>query len=232
VHNSKNMLKSVLCISPAVLLVFSLIISGMLSTQIMQITSAQLNTASVASTTTTNMNNTNFLSYENPVHGIAIKYPSNWVKKESQNGSSNDIVTFISPSGSELVNIRGGQPAENISLEEWSGVAIDLLRKAFTNFTLDVSNSTTLSGLPAREVGFSVTIPSSGHEVKVLEVLTIKDGSRFWIAAAANPNDFSNFQTTLQTMINSFSFSPAKAVQQPSASGNVNTSRVNSSSHP
>jgi len=173
----------------------------------------------------------NFLSYKNSIHRITIAYPSNWVKKESQNRSSNDIVTFISPSGSELVNIRGGQPALNISLEQWSGTAIDLLRKSFTNFTLVVSNSTTLSGLPAREIVFSGTIPSSGHEIKVLELLTIKDGSRFWIAAFVNPNDFSIFQPTLQKMINSFSFNPGKAVQQ-SSSGTVNASRTNSSLHP
>jgi len=176
-------------------------------------------------------NRTNFLTYKNFILGIAIDYPSNWVKKESQNRSSNDIVTFISPSGSELVNIRGGQPALNISLEQWSGTAIDLLRKSFTNFTLVVSNSTTLSGLPAREIVFSGTIPSSGHEIKVLELLTIKDGSRFWIAAFVNPNDFSIFQPTLQKMINSFSFNPGKAVQ-PSTSGTVNASRTNSSLHP
>jgi tetratricopeptide (TPR) repeat protein len=175
--------------------------------------------------------NGNFLSYKNSIHGIAVAYPSKWVKKESQNRSSNDIVTFISPSGSELVNIRGGQPAVNISLEQWSGVAIDLLRKSYANFTLAVSNSTTLSGLPAHEVVFSGTIPSSGREIKVLEVLTIKDGSRFWIAAVVNPNDFSTFQPILHKMINSFSFSPGRAVQ-PSTSGTVNASRTNSSLHP
>src|SRR5262249_1812707 len=152
------------------------------STQILQITNAQSNTTNIASTKTTNMNSsTNFLSYENSVHGIAIKYPSNWLKKEPQNKSSDDFVTFISPSGSGLVNIRGGPPALNISLEQWSAGAIDLLRKSFTNFTLLGSNLTTLAGLPAREIVFSGMIPSSGYEIKVLEVLTIKDASRFWI---------------------------------------------------
>jgi len=190
----------------AVSIEFSLIISGVLSSQILQITNAQPNTTSVASATT-NTNNTNFLTYENSTHGIAIKYPSNWVKKESQNRSSDDIVTFISPSGSEVVNIRGGQQALNVSLAQWSGVAIDLLKKSFTNLTLDVSNSTTLAGLPAREIVFSGTIPSSSYEIKVLEVLTIKNASRFWIAAIVDPRDFSTFQPTLQKMINSFSFS-------------------------
>jgi tetratricopeptide (TPR) repeat protein len=166
----------------------------------------------------------NFLSYKNPIHGIAIEYPSNWVKKEPQNRSSNDIVTFISP-GSAVVNIGGGGPALNISLEQWSRLAIDLLRKSFTNFTLVASNSTTLAGLPAREIAFSGTIPSSGHRDVVLEILTIKDGSRFWIAAVVNQRDFSNFQPTLQKMINSFSFNQVKAVQQPSISGAVNASR-------
>jgi hypothetical protein len=160
-----------------------LIISVVLSNNIEQITSAQLNTASVASATM-NTNNSNFIGYKNSIHGVAIEYPSNWVKKEAQNRSSNDTVTFISPSGSEVVNIRGGRPALNISLEKWSGGAIDLLRKSITDFTLVASNSTTLAGLPAREIVFSGTIPSSSYEIKVLEVLTIKDGSRFWIAAA------------------------------------------------
>jgi len=93
--------KSVLCVSRAIPLVFSLIISVVLSNNIEQITNAQLNIASVASATM-NTNNSNFLSYKNSIHGVAIEYPSNWVKKEAQNRSSNDIVTFISPSGSKL----------------------------------------------------------------------------------------------------------------------------------
>jgi photosystem II reaction center protein PsbP len=223
--------KSILCILLAIPIAFSLLISGELSSHVLQVTNAQLNTTSVAPTTTTNMNSTN-LSYENPIKGIEIKYPSNWVKKESQNGTSNDIVTFISPSASEVVDIRGGRPALNISLEQWSGAAIDLLRKSFNNFTLVLSNSTSLGGLPAHEIVFGGTIPSSGHEFKVLEILTIKDGSRFWIAAVANPRDFSSFQSTLQKMINSFSFSPGNAVQQPSTSGTVNASSTNSSLPP
>jgi hypothetical protein len=229
VHISKNMSKSILCILLAIPIAFSLLISGELSSHVLQATSAQLNTTSVAPTTTTNKENSTNLSYENPIKGIEIKYPSNWVKKESQNRTSNDIVTFISPLASEVVNIRGGQPALNISLEQWHGVAIDLLRKSFTNFTLVASNSTTLGGLPAHEIEFIGIIPSSGHEIKVLEILTIKDGSRFWIAAVANPSDFSSFQSTLQKMINSFSFIPGKAVQRPSTSGTVNASSTNSS---
>ena len=222
--------KSVLCISPAVLVVFSLIISGVLSSHIVQNTGAQLNTASVASSRT-NTNISNFLGYKNSVYGIAIEYPSSWVKREPQNKSSNDIITFISPSGSEAVNIRGGRPALNISLEQWNIRAIDLLRKSFSNFTLVESNSTILSGLPAREIVFSGTIPSSGHEIKVLELITIKDGNRFWIAAVVNLRDFSTFQPTLLKMINSFSFSPGNAVQTSTA-GTVNASRINSSLHP
>ena len=220
--------KSVMYISPAVLLVFSLIISGVSSSHMVQITNAQLNTASVSFTIT---NSSSFLSYKNSIHGITIEYPSNWVKKESQNRSSDDIVTFISPSGSEVVNIRGGRPALNISLEQWGSGAINLLRKSFTNFSLVESNSTTLSGLPAHEIVFSGTIPSSGHEIKVLELITIKDVSRFWIAAVVDLRDFSTFQPTLQKMINSFSFSPGNAVQ-PSTAGTVNASRTNSSLHP
>src|SRR5690349_2530407 len=125
--------KSILCILLAIPIAFSLLISGELSSHVLQVTNGQLNTTRVAPTTTTNMNSTN-LSYENPIKGIEIKYPSNWVKKESQNRTSNDIVTFISPSASEVVDIRGGRPALNISLEQWSGAAIDLLRKSFNNF--------------------------------------------------------------------------------------------------
>jgi hypothetical protein len=57
-------------------------------------------TTSITTPTVTNGNNTttNFLTYTNSSYGIMIQYPSYFIKEDSQNQSSGDIVRFTSRS--------------------------------------------------------------------------------------------------------------------------------------
>jgi hypothetical protein len=174
---------------------------------------AQKNITSITTPTVTNGNNTttNYLTYTNSSYGIKIQYPTYFIKEESQNQSSGDIVKFISPRGTPPLElgISDGQPVpQNMSLEQWSNATIKGLSQSFDNFSLIESNSTTVAGFPAHEIVYTATLPSSGVEIKFMQLLTIKDHKEYIITANAFPLDFSFYLPTLQEMINSLAFIP------------------------
>jgi hypothetical protein len=154
-----------------------------------------------------------FLPYENSTYGIRIQYPSNWIKQESQNQSSNLIVGFKSPPGNGFAYItieRGGHVPQNISLEQFSNATINELRQSFPGFNLTESNSTTLAGIPAHEIVYT-SLTQSGHELELMQVWTLKDARDFIITYGSLSRDFSSYLPTIQKMIDSFAFIPATA---------------------
>jgi photosystem II reaction center protein PsbP len=213
-YNSRNMPKVILSgllVVTVVLSLFSAVLSGFT----LQIAMAQQNITSI---TPTNNSSTNFLTYSNYTYGIKIQYPSSWPTEESHNQSSNDIVKFSSPAGTApaSLNIIGGKPAlQSIPLQLYINASIYVLRQSFNNFSLIDSNSTNLAGFPAHKIVYTGIIPSSGLELKFMQILTIKDGKDFVITSAALPTDFSAYLPTFQKMIDSFAFIP---VTTPAAS--------------
>jgi len=174
----------------------------------LQIATAQQNSTSI---TSTNNNSTNFLTYSNSTYGIKIQYPPNWIKQESQNQSSNDIVKFSSPAATSpaSLNIIGGKPAPQIiPLQVYINASIYVLRHSFDNFNLIDSNSTNLAGFPAQKIVYTAILPSSGIELKFMQILTIKDSKSFVITFGTLPTDFSTYLPTIQKMIDSFAFIP------------------------
>jgi len=193
------------------LLVVTIVLSlfpAVLSGFTLQIATAQQNSTSI---TSTNSNSTNFLSYSNSTYGIKIQYPSSWLKEGSHNQSSNDIVKFRSPAATvpASLNIIGGKPAsQSIPLQVYINVSLYILRHSFDNFSLIDSNSTNLAGFPAYKIVYTGIIPSSGIELKFMQILTIKDSKSFVITFGTLPTDFSTYLPTIQKMIDSFAFIP------------------------
>jgi hypothetical protein len=152
-----------------------------------------------------------FLPYENSTYGIRIQYPSSWLKEESHNQSSNDIVKFSSTARTAPASlaITGGKPApQSIPLQLYINASIDVLKHSFDNFSLVESNATTLAGFPAYKIVYTGIIPSSGLELKFMQILTIKDSKNFVITFGTLPTDFSTYVPTIQKMIDSFAFIP------------------------
>jgi len=197
----------------SVTIVVSLSLLLIFTVSALQHAKAQENTTSITTPTFTNGNSTttNFLTYTNSSYGIKIQFPSYFIKEESQNQSSGDIVKFTSPRGTpplELSISDGQSVPQNMSLEQWSNATIKGLSQSFDNFSLIESNSSSLAGFPAHEIIYTATLPSSGVEIKFMQLLIIKDNKEFIITANAFPTDFSFYLPTLQEMINSFAFIP------------------------
>lgn len=163
---------------------------------------------STAANTNNNNNSNNLLTYENSKYGIRIQYPSSWMKEESHNQSSNDIVRFSSPAGIALLSIVStGRVSESKPLELYANAGIDVLRHTFSNFSLVSSNSSTVGGIPAQEIVYTASMPS-GLKLKFIQFLTIKDARDFILTSAALQDEFTKYLPTIQTMVNSFSFIP------------------------
>jgi serine/threonine-protein kinase len=196
----------------ALLVVTMLLLSlfpGVLPGISLQIAAAKQNSTSVAPTN--NNNGTNFLTYSNSTYGIRIQYPSSWLKEESHNHSSNDIVKFSSPATAApaSLNIVGGKPApQSIPLALYINASIYLLRHSFDNFSLIDSNAITLGDSPAHKIVYTAILPSSGLELKFMQILTIKDSKSFVITFGTLPTNFSRYLPIIQKMVDSFGFIP------------------------
>jgi hypothetical protein len=158
-----------------------------------------------------------FQPYENSTYGIKIQYPSNWIKQENHNlTSAGRIVKFNSQGAhSATFNIIGGNRLpSNMSLEQFSVTSINNLRQSFPHFNLLESNSTTLGGFPAHRVIYTAEV-APGIRIKSMQVWTVKDSRDFIITYLSLPNDFPNYFSTIQHMIESFAFIPLPAAPQP-----------------
>jgi len=147
-----------------------------------------------------------FVTYENPVEGIRIKYPAGWAKNEEQEPSR---ISFYSPLESEsdmfsehvniLIDDRFTQP---ITLVEYEEIILDQLDYFFTDYRIVSTSKTTLANSPAHEMVYTATQEKS--TAKILQIFTIKDNKVYVITFGAEPNRYSEYLDIAQEMINSF----------------------------
>lgn len=164
----------------------------------------------IAQTPEQSKNSSNFSTYENPIFGIKILYPSNWDKQENSSSSSNnstlyDIVTF-SPPLKNSSNIIGklAVKVDNISdikpttLANYTDAIISDLKQ---DFRVTESN-TTLAGNPAYKILY--TGLEESVDLQAMLVMAIKGDRAYIISYTAEPENFSYYLPTVQKMIDSF----------------------------
>src|ERR1051325_4813187 len=87
-----------------------------------------------------------FLKYDNRLHGIEIRYPSDWGKMEGpllerfRTNNSMPIVGFCSPDASVMLMITTGMLQKNITLDQDLKETISSLEKSQPGFKLIESN--------------------------------------------------------------------------------------------
>jgi hypothetical protein len=171
----------------------------------------------MAQTTEQSKNNSsnaiNFLTYENPIVGIKIQYPSNWDKQENIKSSSGnstlvDLVTFSSPfkNNSDTIAQNLDVKIDNISDIQpttLAGYANDTVTDLRQDFKVIESNTNaTLAGNPAYK--FVYTGIEESVNLQAMIVLTIKGDRAYIISYTAQPAIYSYYLPTIQKMINSF----------------------------
>ena len=156
--------------------------------------------------------------YESPQHGFSIEYPSDWQVRE---GSAGVIVTFTSPLESNFdpftANVAIG--IENIatgtSLDNYSKSILELLQSQPPGQDFEITENpvpTTLAGLPAQRIGFTVTAPSersldSESTLEGVQVWTVEGNYGYVLSFASEQDKFSSYSPIMEHIIDSFQIS-------------------------
>jgi len=163
----------------------------------------------IAQTPEQSKNSSNFSTYENPIFGIKILYPSNWDKQENSSSSNNstlyDIVTFSPPlKNSSSIIGKVAIKVDNISdikpttLANYTDAIISDLKQ---DFRVTESNAT-LAGNPAYKVVY--TGLEESVDLQAMLVMAIKGDRVYLISYTAEPEKYSYYLPTVQKMIDSF----------------------------
>lgn len=152
-----------------------------------------------------------FLTYDNPVEGIKIQYPSGWAKDE-QSGLS--VVTFISPEKSVLASTGAGlgigiqdlsdQPT---TLDQFTKLNVADIAEIVSNENILESTATTLDGNPAHKIVYNRK--SGVDNFKFMQIWTIKNNKAYIISYVAPVEGYSKSVDTINKMVASFEITNA-----------------------
>ena len=167
------------------------------------------------------------LTYNDPVLGISIQYPSDWSSRQYAYSPTvnNTLVGFYSPSktASELGNISGVSgnfvpyldifvfPSKNVSLDEIVKGRINKINSS-SNFVINESKPISLKGnQPAYIIIYNSM--AQGEQFKKMQVYTPLRNNIYLITFTAQDALFSNYLQTIWKMINSFEITNSTATQ-------------------
>ena len=138
---------------------------------------------------------------------FSLEYPADWAKEET--------LSFISPppSPNETLSASNVAPESiavttevlfsNITLDEYSESAIDLLENQFPNFTLIDSFETTLSGYPAHQIEYTYIL--EGSNLKNMQIWTIAGNNVVYaLTYGGIIEEFDSSLPVIENMIESF----------------------------
>jgi serine/threonine-protein kinase len=199
-----------------------------------------------SSATKIQTNAINFSTYDNPILGIRIQYPHNWLIAEHtfNPAANNTIVSFFSPSKSAtaLGNVSGVSgnfvpyvdifvfPSKNMSLPKL--VSATIKKFALNNMTVVPNESkpiTLRGGTPAYVMTYTVTI-ASDELFKKMQIWTIKADKVFVITYTAQAALFPNYLPMAQKLVDSFAFIPG--TNAPTLATNLHPSVTNNNTLP
>ena len=171
-------------------------------------------------TSNTNTTTSNFLTYNNPILGIQIQYPSDWsVIENSYNpeAENNTIVGFFAQSktSSELGNISGVSgsfvpyldiyvfDSKNISFDKIIDATVNKFRNN-ENFVINESKPSTVKGNhPAHMLVYDAIV--GGDEFfRKMQVYVMSGDKIYLISFTSQQALFSNYLPIVQKMVSSF----------------------------
>jgi hypothetical protein len=150
-----------------------------------------------------------FLTYQDPVYGIKIQYPSAWEKIQL---GKDFIVGFISPSSHDsgvLENLmisatRLSSP--DTSLNDFGNTRISALESQYRDFHLLSSGPfITSTGSPVYKIEYTHT--EGILPITTTEIWTLKGTEALMLLANVDTSEASTYMPVFQKMINSFSSS-------------------------
>jgi hypothetical protein len=161
-----------------------------------------------------NDSNISFLTYENPIYGISIKFPSAWTYQEPKEESSANTTIFsivdIAPPISEDPNVATNFQTgiENlqspVSLDQYARTVINSYRGNLNFSLISVDLNSTLSDRPAYQIIFA-DVTEDGIERKSIERGTVDEVNNrvYYVAFNTETSMYEKFLPIVQTMMNS-----------------------------
>ncbi len=150
-----------------------------------------------------------FQTYQDPIYGIKIQYPSNWEKIQL---GKNFIVGFVSPSSHdsgvlENVMITATRlSSTNTSLNNFGNTRISALETQYRDFHL-VSSGSFISSTGSPLFKIEYTYRDGILPITTTEIWSLKGKEAFMLLANTDTSETSIYMPIFQKMINSFSSS-------------------------
>jgi PsbP len=150
-----------------------------------------------------------FLTYQDPIYGIKIQYPSDWEKIQFDR---NFIVGFVSSSKRDsgllpnlmIAVLKSRSPST--SLIDFGNARISTLELQYRDFHLVGSSSfTTPPGSPLYKIEYTHT--DDNLPITTTEIWSLKGNEAFMLLANVDTSETSTYMPIFQKMINSFSSS-------------------------
>jgi PsbP-like protein len=162
-----------------------------------------------------------FLTYHNSTYGVAIQYPSSWVKDERGDGSDDchaRVITFTHPSGKAQLIIYVEYQDDSL----YKGYTHKEILEAELEFYRDYKNpdfyddfkviesdiNSTLAGYPAYKLEY--TQKAGDTQYNSLQIGTEINSDGYFITADAEAENYSAYFPTIQKMISSFKMEQPK----------------------
>ncbi|HEY6884556.1 MAG TPA: hypothetical protein VI278_11000 [Nitrososphaeraceae archaeon] len=192
-------------------------------------TSSSSSTVSSSSATPSSSTTTgSFLTYQNPLLGLKIQYPSNWqIIQRPYNATGNStIASFLSPpqaapataSPSGVVQGRF-QPYVDIFVFDSKDMSLDQLingsvnHSSLSNATISQSKPITLKGNnPAHMVAYSIVI-ADRYLFDRMQVWTKSGSKAVVISYTSEPQTYLTYLSTMQKMIQSIEIANSPSLE-------------------
>jgi hypothetical protein len=142
------------------------------------------------------------LTFNDPIFGIKLEYPSNWTKIQigQQPRSNVDLAASFfhrenQNASLSRIGIATQQVRQNTNLEQYTSNQLDAIKNA--NATGIQDDVDTVAGNPAHNAVFNL------NNTKVMQKWTIKDGKAYIFAYQASPDEYSKNLATFEKMADS-----------------------------
>ena len=155
----------------------------------------------------------NFSTYENPLYGFRIEYPSNWEKIEQGIPDPGVVQFVLLPEGSSdrraiIASLYADYHYAPRSLKQSIDDYVNGLKEFNPLLRLVESNTTVLGGMPAHKV---VHIGQNGQlETQTVHIRTIVGDKVYYMDLTSSPSNFRDYSAILGKMIHSFEFCTTK----------------------
>lgn len=149
-----------------------------------------------------------FFTYENPIQGLKIQYPSDWTVSQNGLRDFTDIVGFFAPFGN-LSDVFPGRLiisishySQNLTLDGYS----NLVNNSLNQPTVQIINSNQfiLAGNQAHKTIFLASPGIGSLKIETMLIWMIKGSNVYTISFNSEPSKFLTYAPTVQKMIDTF----------------------------